>query len=74
MGALVWAEGGRKHPCQAGCYGSVKGAASGYGISRWSLLNSACGGKKIFMHTSQPSALVQVACDTTKRSTRLNVA
>lgn len=32
----VWAEGGRKHPCQAGCYGSVTGAVSGYGISRWS--------------------------------------
>ena len=44
----VWAEGGRKHPCQAGCYGSVRGAVSGYGISRWSPLHSACGGKNIF--------------------------
>lgn len=50
-------------------YGSVRSAVSGYGdkpMVRRPHLNSV-GGGEIFTHTFQPSACIQVVCDTTKR-------
>lgn len=53
----VWAEGGRRHPCQVGCYGSVRSAVSG--ISWWSPFTLRVAAE-VFRDTSQPGAVRKV--------------